>query len=98
LPTPPQPAARGRGRVRLPPVPLSAGLALTGIRDQKGQSSRFEFESNMLAEFFERPTLANSRYPETVWIFLNEPVPTLHTGLTRKEELLQTWVQVKRID
>ena len=77
---------------------LSAGLALTGIRDQKGQSSRFDFESNMLAEFFDRPTLANSRYPETVWIFLNEPVPSVHTGITRKEELMQTWVQVKRID
>src|SRR6202789_62547 len=57
---------------------LSAGLALMGIRDQKGQSSRFDFESNMLAEFFDRPTLANSRYPETVWIFLNEPVPSVH--------------------
>ena len=77
---------------------LSAGLALTGIRDQKGQSGRFDFESNMLAELFDRPTLANSRYPETVWIFLNEPVPSSHTGITRKEELLQTWVQVKRID
>ena len=52
----------------------------------------------MLAELFDRPTLPNSRYPETVWIFLNEPVPSMHTGITRKEELLQTWVQVKRID
>jgi hypothetical protein len=77
---------------------LSAGLALTGIRDEKGQTSRFNFESNMLAEFFDRPTLPNSRYPETVWIFLNEPIPTGQAGISRKEELLQTWVQVKRID
>ena len=52
----------------------------------------------MLAEFFDRPTLPNSQYPATVWIFLNESSPTGPAGLTRKEELLQTWVQLKRID
>jgi hypothetical protein len=77
---------------------LSASLALVGIREEKGKSSRFDFESNMLAEFFNRPTLPNSQYPETIWIFLNEPSPTGQTGVTRKQELLQTWVQVKRID
>jgi hypothetical protein len=77
---------------------LSAGLALAGIREEKGQSSRFNFESNMLAEFFDRPTLPNSQYPATIWIFLNEPSPTGQAGITRKQELLQTWVQVKRID
>jgi hypothetical protein len=77
---------------------LSAGLALVGIREEKGKSSRFDFESNMLAEFFDRPTLPNSQYPETIWIFLNEPSPTGQAGVTRKQELLQTWVQVRRID
>jgi hypothetical protein len=77
---------------------LSAGLALAGIHEEKGKSSRFDYESNMLAEFFDRPTLPNSQYPETIWIFLNEPSPTGHAGMTRKQELLQTWVQVKRID
>ena len=77
---------------------LSAGLALVGIREERGQSSRFDFESNMLAEFFDRPILPNSHYPETIWIFLNEPSPTGRDGVTRKQELLQTWVQVRRID
>jgi hypothetical protein len=75
---------------------LSAGLALTGIHQEKGKSSPFDFESNMLAEFFDRPTLPNSQYPVTIWVFLNEVYGP--TGLTRKEQLLQTWVQVKRID
>jgi hypothetical protein len=77
---------------------LSAGLALAGIHAETGKSSRFDFQSNMLAEFFDRPTLPNSQYPATVWIFLNESSPTGPAGLTRKEELLQTWVQLKRID
>jgi hypothetical protein len=77
---------------------LSAGLALVGIHEEKGKASPFDFDSNMLAEFFDRPTLANSKYPSTIWIFLNQPSPTGLAGLTRKEQLLQTWVQVKRID
>jgi hypothetical protein len=77
---------------------LSAGLALAGIHQEKGKSSEFDFESNMLAEFFDRPTLPNSRYPATIWIFLNQLSPSGPAGLTREQQLLQTWVQVKRID
>jgi hypothetical protein len=78
---------------------VSAGLALVGIHQEKGKSSPFDFESNMLAEFFDRPTLPNSQYPATIWIFLNEPPSGSEPGgPTRKEQLLQTWVQVKRID
>jgi hypothetical protein len=77
---------------------LSAGLALAGIHAQTGKNSQFDFQSNMLAEFFDRPTLPNSQYPSTVWIFLNEASPNATGGVTRKQELIQTWVQVKRID
>jgi hypothetical protein len=77
---------------------LSAGLALTGIHLEKGKTSPFDFDSNMLAEFFDRPTLPSSKYPATIWIFLNETSPFGPVGLTRKEQLLQSWVQVKRID
>jgi hypothetical protein len=77
---------------------LSAGLALTGIHEEKGKTSPFDFDSNMLAEFFDRPTLPSSKYPSTIWIFLNETSLSGPAGLTRKEQLLQTWVQVKRID
>jgi hypothetical protein len=77
---------------------LSAGFALAGIHAQKGKSSPFDFDSNMLAEFFDRPTLPDSRYPATIWIFLNEEGRNGSPGLTRKEQLLRTWVQVKRID
>jgi hypothetical protein len=77
---------------------LSASLALVGIRAQKGRSSQFDFESDMLAEFFDRPVLPDSQYPATIWTFLNESAPTSPTGVTRKQQLMQTWIQVKRID
>lgn len=77
---------------------FSAGLALFGIRAQKGDTSHFDFQSNMLAEFFDRPTLPDSKYPEMIWTFLNGSPAYSPTGLSRKEQLIQTWVQVKRID
>jgi hypothetical protein len=77
---------------------LSATLALTGIREEKGKTSAFDFESNMLAQFFGRPVLPNSQYPQTIWTFLNEESPTGPMGLSRKQQLLQIWVDVKRID
>jgi hypothetical protein len=76
----------------------SAGLAIIGIHAQPGKTSRFDFSSNMLAEFFDRPTLPDSRYPAAVWTFLNEPAPGAPSDLSRKQQLLQTWVSVRRID
>jgi hypothetical protein len=76
----------------------SAGLALAGIHAQTGRSSHFEFQSNMLAEFFDRPILPNSHYPATVWIFLTEPSPNGPANVSRKEDLIQTWIRVRRID
>lgn len=77
---------------------ISASLAAIGIHAQKGKSSQFDFLSNMLAEFFDRPVLADSYYPAMIWNFLNRVPPNASTGLTRKQQLVQTWIQVKRID
>jgi hypothetical protein len=77
----------------------SAGLALAGIHAQKGGTQVFGFGSNMLAEFFDRPMLPDSRYPSTVWTFLSEAPPSgVGGGGTRREQLLQSWVRLKRID
>lgn len=76
---------------------VSSGIAIAGIRAQKGKSMRFDFASNMLAEFFDKPALTDSHYPATVWAFLND-VASTDPGITRKNRLIQTWVDVKRID
>lgn len=77
---------------------LSASFALAGIHAQTGKSSRFDFESDMLAQLFDRTTLPNSQFPALIWTFLNQTAPTQPDGLTRRQELIQTWIQVKRID
>jgi hypothetical protein len=76
----------------------SAGLAVSGIYAQKGGTEVFDFDSNMLAEFFDRPMLPDSHYPGTIWTFLNQVPATQPGGPTRKEQLLGTWVSLKRID
>ena len=77
---------------------LSAGFGVAGIRAQRGTSNRFAFNSNMLAELFDRPVLSDSHYPGTIAAFLNEVPQNNSSGLTRKEQLIQTWIQVKRIN
>lgn len=77
---------------------ISSGLALVGIHAQAGKATEFDFPSNMLAEFFDRPALPNSVYPPIIWTFLNETSAYLPANITRKQDLLQTWVRVKRID
>ena len=77
---------------------LSAGLALAGIHAQNGRGIRFEFQSNMLADFFDRPALPDSHYPAAIWTFLNESAPNSTDGLTRRQQLIQNWIEVRRID
>jgi hypothetical protein len=77
---------------------LSSSLAISGIRAQKGGTRLFDFDSNMLAELFDRPALGDSRYDPIVWSFLNDVAPTDEGGLTRKERLIQTWITLKRTD
>ena len=77
---------------------VSSGLAISGIRAQKGGTRLFDFNSNMLAGLFNRSTLDDSRYDPIVWSFLNDVAPTDQGGLTRKERLIQTWITLKRID
>jgi hypothetical protein len=88
---------KASGAVDIAGGSASVGFALIGIHAQKGGSARFDFNSNMLAEFFDRPMLPTSQYPATVWAFLNEPSPTSPEHLTRKAQLLKTWVVVQRI-
>ena len=76
----------------------SAGFAIAGIHAQRGGTEVFDFNSNMLAEFFDRPMLPNSHYPATVWTFLTGTPPEQGTAVTRAQQLLQEWVRLKRID
>jgi hypothetical protein len=77
---------------------LSTSLAISGIRAQKGAARLFDFNSNMLAELFDRSALDDSRYDPIVRSFLNDVAPTDQGGLTRKERLIQSWVALKRTD
>ncbi len=77
---------------------LSSSLAISGIRAQKGGARVFEFSSNMLAQFFDRTPLEDSNYDPIVWSFLNDVAPTDAGQLTRKDRLIHTWYNLKRID
>ncbi|QHN03575.1 hypothetical protein FTO74_09480 [Granulicella sp. WH15] len=77
---------------------LAAGIALYGIHAQRGESRALETDSNMLAQFFDRPVLPTSRYPPIVWQFLNEVAQSDPDHITRRQRLVRTWLELKRLD
>ena len=77
---------------------LSSGFGLAGIRAQKGGTREFDFDSNMLARLFDRPALQDSKYLPVVWAFLNEVAPNDPEGITRRDRLVRTWIELKRLD
>ncbi len=77
---------------------LSSGFGIAGIRAQKGGTREFDFDSNMLARLFDRPTLPDSKYLPVVWAFLNEVAPTDPNAITRRDRLVRTWIELKRLD
>jgi hypothetical protein len=77
---------------------ISAGLGLYGIRAQRGDTRALDAESNMLAQFFDRPELPTSHYPPLIWQFINEVAPSDPGHLTRRERLIHTWLELKRLD
>jgi hypothetical protein len=76
----------------------SAAFGLRGIVAQNGDVAVYEFDSNMLAEFFDRPTVPDSNYPPILWQLLNEHPSSGDTRLSPREQLLRLWVRVRRID
>lgn len=77
---------------------IAAGIALYGIHAQKGETRTLETESNMLAQFFDRPILPTSHYPPVIWHFLSEVAPSDPDHITRRDRLMRTWVELKRLD
>ncbi|HXJ38617.1 MAG TPA: hypothetical protein VNH18_05025 [Bryobacteraceae bacterium] len=77
---------------------ISLGLAFYGIRAQRGSSWTLDADSNLLAPFFDRPQSPVSRYPPLVWQFLGEVAPSDPDHLTRRERLIRTWLDLKRLD
>jgi hypothetical protein len=69
-----------------------------GLKAQNGEERRFTFPSNMLAKLFDRPFEENSDYPFAVWQFITSVSATDPDRITRRERLIRTWVEVKRID
>ncbi len=72
-------------------------LSVAGLRRSKGGSQALQIPSNMLADLFGRPAHENNVYPEIVRKFMNSAAPNEQQGLTRKQRLIASWVQVGRI-
>jgi hypothetical protein len=73
-------------------------LSFIGLRQANGGSAEFSRAPNMLAPFFDRSGEFHARYPDALWQYLNQPVPTEPEKGTRRERLRADWIAQGRID
>lgn len=72
-------------------------LSILGLRAQGGKLP-IGIAPNMLAAFFDREPEKHSVYPAEVWAYVNaRPVAYPKVQTTWRDELIQQWVQQKRI-
>jgi hypothetical protein len=75
---------------------ISTGISTYALKQSSGEKRSSSIDPNMLARFFCLSTTKDKDIPAPVWNFLNEPIPG-GTGLSRRDILIQRWVQIKRI-
>jgi hypothetical protein len=82
-----QPYDRTPGRTFRSFTLKALGKSSRSIRAQKGGTRIFDFNSNMLAQSFDRPPLGDKPLPRYCLDFLNDVAPTDQEGLTRKQDV-----------
>jgi hypothetical protein len=75
---------------------LSTGISTYALKQSSGEKRTANVNPNMLARFFSLSTTKDRDIPVPIWNFLNEPMPE-GKGLSRRDILIQRWVQIGRI-
>src|SRR5262249_27975380 len=52
---------------------------------------------NMLAKIFDYPTTPQIDYPNTIWQFLDSVPPDDSSGLTRRQQIINRWIEDKNM-
>lgn len=83
-------------------VGIGAGVILTvisamSLRAQNGKTASLAFRSNMLAPVLDRPTQSVDVYSPAVLAFLDSVPVVDPQHLTRKQRLVQTWLELGRL-
>jgi hypothetical protein len=73
---------------------MSAGLGALGMIQQSGMKLSCGIRPNMLAKVFKRPNTEETEYPDVIWSYLNEPLPGVTGGRTRRELLIERWEKI----
>ncbi len=75
---------------------LSTGISTYALKQSSGEKRNAGVAPNTMAKIFDLPTSKDEEIPEAIWNYLNDPFPNSN-GLSRRERLIQRWVQIGRI-
>ncbi len=71
--------------------------SMYALRQLNGKTSKSEADPNMLAKLFDYPTNPEVEYPKCVWQFLNLPPAGENINKTRKDLIINRWIEDKNI-
>jgi len=72
---------------------IPSAASMYALKQVSGKKTTSDVEPNMLAKLFNYPTTIDIEYPSSVWSFLNQ-VPANEPGKkTRRDQLIDAWVQ-----
>ncbi len=72
-------------------------FSLWAMRQQQGKKTTSESEPNILAKLFDYPITPDIDYPASVWHFLQSVPPDDTSGKTRREQLINRWLNDKNL-
>ncbi|HZS47675.1 MAG TPA: hypothetical protein VFC63_21580 [Blastocatellia bacterium] len=76
----------------------SVVLSVLGLHQQKGGANSLSIAPNMLAKMFDRKAEFHSEYPDEVWVYLSDIPPSASDKQTRRQELIQRWIDRGHIE
>jgi hypothetical protein len=76
---------------------VATGLSIAAGRLEKGNKAPLGSTPAMLAQILGRQPDAGSKYPESVWLFLNTPTAETPNGQTWRQALISQWKSVGRL-
>jgi hypothetical protein len=81
---------------------LATGISSYALKQSSGEKRSSGASPNLLAKLFDLPVtkdkdIPDKEIPSSIWKYLNDPVPGGKDGLTRRDFLIQRWVQLGRI-
>jgi hypothetical protein len=76
---------------------VQTSLSAMTLQQQREESKLSKERPPILSSFLRGDNLSTHQFPETVWTFLNEKAPSSADGKSRRQRLIDHWIEIGRL-